>query len=70
MKKISITLSFVLALVAFAMWVPEAEAYERYNDGCQNCHGSFMGHLPAVYPQKDLSFHPMTNTLCTEVQVI
>ena len=31
MKKLSITLSFLLALVALSMWVPEAEAYNIDN---------------------------------------
>ena len=56
MKKLSITLSFLLALVALSMWVHEAEAYERYNDGCQNCHGSFTGSTSpkgSVFPSDD-----------------
>jgi len=56
MKKVAIVLSFVLALVVLSMWVPEAEAYERYNDGCQTCHGSFTGGIStkgSVFPSDD-----------------
>jgi len=43
MKKGTIVLSFVLALVAVAMWVQKSEAYNRFSDGCSisSCHGGF-----------------------------
>jgi hypothetical protein len=41
MKKISVILSFMLALVVLSAWAIEAEAYNTYYDGCQNCHGDF-----------------------------
>jgi cysteine-rich repeat protein len=41
MKKISITLSFVFALVAFATWAPNASAYSNFSGGCDGCHGGF-----------------------------
>ena len=41
MKKISIALGSMIALAMLSMWAPEAEAYNRYGDGCNNCHGGF-----------------------------
>jgi hypothetical protein len=32
---------YMVGLVAFLFWVPGADAYLRYNDGCQDCHGAF-----------------------------
>lgn len=31
----------IVALAALVIWLPHASAYERYNGGCQNCHGAF-----------------------------
>jgi hypothetical protein len=58
MKKRSIILGSIIALVILSMWVPGAEAYERYNDGCQNqnCHGAFTGSTSpkgSVFPSDD-----------------
>ena len=56
MKKTSIILGSIIALVVLSMWVPGTEAYERYNDGCQNCHGSFTGSTSpkgSVFPSDD-----------------
>ncbi len=36
-----ILLLFIITTATFAMLVPDADAYRRYNDGCQNCHGEF-----------------------------
>ena len=70
MKKVTIVLSFILALVAAAMWLPEAEAYEKYNDGCQNCHGSFTGGTStkgSVFPSNDKhTMHRSSNYMNTE----
>jgi hypothetical protein len=41
LKKALLTTTIVLTLsIVFA---PSAMSYERYNDGCQNCHGAFDG---------------------------
>ncbi len=42
MKKGSILLFCIIALVAFAAWAPNVEAYSNYGGGCQNCHGGFL----------------------------
>ena len=55
-KKILIVLSFTLTLFALFIWLPNAGAYERYNDGCQSCHGSFTGGTSpkgSVFPSDD-----------------
>ena len=43
MKKLRLLPYVLFIFVAFASWTPDSYAYERYNDGCQNCHGSFTG---------------------------
>jgi cysteine-rich repeat protein len=47
MKKVTIVLSFVLALVVLSMWGPEAEAFKFYSVGisdtgnCADCHSGY-----------------------------
>lgn len=41
--RIPIVLFCFLALAAFVVLSSDAHAYERYNSGCQSCHGSFTG---------------------------
>ena len=43
MKNSQLLPCVLLILVAFAMWASDSLAYERYDDGCQNCHGAFTG---------------------------
>ena len=38
-----LTFTILSLMSALIMSVPDANAYERYNDGCVNCHGSFSG---------------------------
>ncbi len=35
-------LSFLVSLVLLG-WTPQASAFDRYNSGCQDCHGAFTG---------------------------
>ena len=42
MKKMSILGICIIALVALATWAPQSEAYNNWNDGCDNCHGDFF----------------------------
>ena len=49
------SVSLTVALLA-AFWMPNASAYDRYNDGCQSCHGAFTdGTSPkgTVFPSDD-----------------
>jgi hypothetical protein len=41
MKKFLVASTVGLAIAVLVGWLPLAEAYERYNGGCQNCHGAF-----------------------------
>ena len=41
MNKFRLLPYVLFVFVVFAMWAPDSHAYNRYNDGCQNCHGSF-----------------------------
>ena len=47
---------FGLSMALFALWGAEATAYQRYNDGCHNCHGSFTDDISpkgSVFPSDD-----------------
>ena len=41
MRTLTGILFFAVTLAAVLTFVNHADAYERYNDGCTNCHGSF-----------------------------
>jgi hypothetical protein len=67
----TVALSMVIAVIALFAWAPEASAYPRYNDGCQNCHGAFTSDISpkgSVFPSN--SKHEMhrssssMNTTC------
>ena len=50
----SISLAVAAAIVFFSY--SDAHAYDRYNDGCQNCHGEFTGPVTvkgSVFPNND-----------------
>ena len=41
MRKCLLAVAVCIGVLGLVAWLSEAEAYERYNDGCQNCHGAF-----------------------------
>jgi cysteine-rich repeat protein len=46
----------LLALGALVLCAPVTDAFERYNDGCQDCHGAFTGGTSpkgSVFPNND-----------------
>ena len=43
MKGISIISLWITGVLVLAVGIPHADAYQRYNDGCQGCHGAFTG---------------------------
>ncbi|NIO15724.1 MAG: hypothetical protein GTN70_01765, partial [Deltaproteobacteria bacterium] len=56
MKRFSVVFLCITALAVFAAWAPDSEAYNRYNDGCQNCHGAFTDGTStkgSVFPSDD-----------------
>ena len=42
MKKGSLFFVCIVLMICFSAWIPDTNAYERYNDGCQTCHGPFV----------------------------
>ena len=43
MKRFTIVLFCSVSVLALALLASDANAYQRYNSGCQTCHGSFTG---------------------------
>jgi hypothetical protein len=41
MKKFMLAATLGICIVALVAWLPMAQAYERYNNGCNDCHGAF-----------------------------
>jgi hypothetical protein len=70
MRKLSILGTCIIALVTLAVWASQADAYERYNGGCQNCHGSFTDGISptgSVIPSNDKhTMHRSASNMNTE----
>jgi hypothetical protein len=41
MKKLVLAATLGICIVALVAWLPMVQAYDRYNDGCNACHGAF-----------------------------
>lgn len=70
MKRISVVILCIIVLAALVAWTPDSEAYNRYNDGCQNCHGAFTdGESPlgTTFPGDDKhQMHRSSGNMNTE----
>lgn len=71
-RRISLAAASVglVALIAFATVLPTSLAYNRYNDGCQSCHGTFAGSTSpkgSVFPNGNKhTMHRSTNYMNTK----
>lgn len=41
MKRVKVLYLCLIALALLVVWMSDADAYQRYNGGCQTCHGAF-----------------------------
>jgi hypothetical protein len=57
-------------ILLLALWMPGPQAYERYNDGCQSCHGAFTDATStkgSIFPGDDKhTMHRAANQMNTE----
>ena len=70
MKNSAITLFWIAVAASFLMMPAGLHAYDKYGDGCDNCHGSFTGGVStkgSVFPGDDKhQMHSSGNEMDTD----